>query len=126
MVGGTEILASVTGENTVTRTSMILTSVGTPAATFNYFFNWGGTMMKRIIFLLLFTAPAAAQLPNRISVKDYGAKAVLGTDDTPAITAAINAAIARPQYLGETVVYFPPPGYYDIKTPLVLPASPKR
>jgi len=83
-------------------------------------------MMKRLIFLVLFTAQAAAQQPNWINVKDYGAEAVPGIDDTPGITAAIKAAIARPQYLGETVVYFPSPGSYDIKTPLVLPASPKR
>jgi hypothetical protein len=41
MIGGTGTLTSVTGENTLTRTSMILTFVGTRAATFNYIFNCG-------------------------------------------------------------------------------------
>jgi Pectate lyase superfamily protein len=80
-----------------------------------------------LLILSLFCTPASGQHPAWINVKDYGTKATLGTDDTPSITAAINAALARPQYQGETVVYFPSsPGYYDIKTPLVMPRANKR
>lgn len=86
-------------------------------------------MIKLALLLLIlfsFCTPASGQHPTWINVKDFGAKATLGTDDTPAITAAINAALALPQNHGETVVYFPPPGTYDLKTPLVLPHANRR
>jgi len=86
-------------------------------------------MMKRLLLALLFPFALLGQITpqsNWLNVKNYGAKATLGIDDTPAITAAIAAALARPQYRGETVVYFPSAGYYDIRTPLVLPQSNKR
>ncbi len=89
--------------------------------------------MKKLVLLplilSLFCTPASGQHPTWINVKDYGAKATFGTDDTPSITAAIKAALALPQHHGETVVYFPAPavpGYYDIKTPLTLPGANRR
>jgi hypothetical protein len=85
--------------------------------------------MRKILIIslfLLWPRSVPVQQSNWINVTSYGVKADGVTDDTPAISAAIQAALAAPQYRGETVVYFAPLGYYDIKTPLVLPATPKR
>jgi hypothetical protein len=61
-----------------------------------------------------------------IDVTTLGAKADGVTDCTPAVALAVAAALARPQHMGATVIYFPPAGAYHLATPLTLPSTPQR
>jgi len=83
-------------------------------------------MMKNLFLLsLVFFAWPQIQTPNGhwLDVRDFGAKADCKADDSPAILAAVQAAIARGQG-GGNVVYFPPTRSgcgYKIGSPLALP-----
>lgn len=65
------------------------------------------------------TAPStSSQAQTYVNIRDYGAVGDGVHDDTPAILAAVNAAMQ----LGINIVEFPPTNpYYEIGTPLVLP-----